>query len=230
MTAQPVILGSTDPRANLEYEERQFNELRNDPAPRCLFYFCTPSVIIGRGNKPEEWADAAAAEADGIPVIRRFSGGGAVYLNEDVLNYSFTLPREFLGGDAVADYAGSGGDTHRGSPTYYIAVFRGLVIRSLSGLGGEWSATGTSDISLNGRKISGNAQRISAGLVLHHGTLMLRCPLAEINRYLPIPPNRPGVPHSGFVTGLAEEGLSTDVAELTGLIQHGFAELVELVD
>ena len=194
-------LGGRDPVANLAYEECLFERLRSDPAPAILFYVNSPCVILGRSNEPEQWAHSAAAASDGVPVLRRFSGGGAVYQDERVLNYSFILPKSLIGARGVHP-----------SPHTYIDVFRGIVISALSRISLGFTPGGVSDIMLHGRKISGNAQRISSTLVLHHGTLLMECPLAEIERYLPVPPNRPGVPHRGFVTGLTEEGLEISLS------------------
>jgi lipoate---protein ligase len=203
-------LGGYDPAANLAYEERLFERLRACPAPAVLCYINGPCVVLGRGNEPEQWANLAAAAADGVPVLRRFSGGGAVYQDERVLNFSFILPKFLLGERGVS-----------GGPQTYIDMFRQLVIAALAETGGAFSPGGISDVLLNGRKVSGNAQRISKELVLHHGTLLLKCPLAEIERYLPIPPNRPGVAHATFITGLAEEGLPVTPAEVMHkLVSH----------
>ena len=107
----------------------------------------------------------------------------------------------------------------------YIAFFRSLIICALPPLG-EFAATGLSDISYRGCKVSGNAQRIASSVVLHHGTLMLRCPLERIERYLPVPPNRPGVPHRGFVGGLTELGLDVGMEELRELIATEFRRTI----
>jgi lipoate-protein ligase A len=142
-----------------------------------------------------------------VPLLRRFSGGGAVYHDLDNLNYSFIVPKARLASLLPSPPTSSG-------PTQYIDFFRGIVIRALERGGGGYAPAGVSDITLHGRKISGNAQRIAANLVLHHGTLLLRCPLAAIERYLPVPPNRPGIEHRGFVTGLHEEGREHSMDEL----------------
>jgi lipoate-protein ligase A len=194
-----TVRESTDPQANLAFEEALFNRLRSAPEPACLFYVNDPCIVLGRGNVAQQWVHLAAAAADAVPVLRRFSGGGAVYLDHGVLNFSFCMPKTMLAGPAQPTAIAAG-------PQRYIDFFRGVVIRALSRGGAGYSATGVSDISLGGRKISGNAQRIAANLVLHHGTLLLHCPLAEIERFLRVPPNRAGVPHRGFVTGLREEG------------------------
>ena len=68
-----------DPRANLAFEEELFASLRADPAPYCMFYHCDACIVLGRSNDAADWVHLGAARADGIPVLRRISGGGAVY-------------------------------------------------------------------------------------------------------------------------------------------------------
>ncbi|MCB1218685.1 hypothetical protein KDL44_14975, partial [bacterium] len=147
-----------------------------------------------------------------------------VYHDTDNLNYSFIVPRARL--NALCGLAGEGAL----STSAYIDFFRGLVISALAAHGGRWTATGTSDISLNGRKVSGNAQRIARRAVLHHGTLMLRCPLAAIERYLPVPPDRPGVAHADFITGLSEEGYPADMQQLQAWLAAEFGRRLQSPD
>jgi lipoate---protein ligase len=198
---------ATEPQANLDYEERLFNNLRAKPEPACLFYVNSRCIVLGRGNAAEQWVRLDAALADGVPLLRRFSGGGAVYHDWRVLNFSFIMPKSILDGAEPSSTMVPG-------PIRYIDYFRRIVIRALSRSGDGFSATGVSDVSLNGRKISGNAQRIASNLVLHHGTLLMQCPLAEIERYLQLPPNRPGIAHRDFVTGLLEEGRALQEEQL----------------
>jgi lipoate-protein ligase A len=200
-----------DPAANLAYEEALFLDARAWPRPLLLFYVNDPCVVLGRANPEGEWVNRAACEADGVPVLRRFSGGGTVFHDRDNLNYSFILPRDSL--DAAVGQPG----VHA-----YIAIFRRLVIGALSRVSAGFSETGLSDISLRGYKVSGNAQRIASNIVLHHGTLMLRCPLEAIERYLPVPPNRPGIAHRGFVGGLHELGLQCSMAQVKDLVTEEF--------
>lgn len=194
--------------ANLDYEKQLLELCSQQQQAACLFYVNDPCIVLGRSNPEEQWVDAGSAGEDGIPVVRRISGGGTVYHDNDNLNYSFIIPRAQL--NELCGLAGEGAM----STSAYIDFFRGVVIRALQSHGGDWTATGTSDISLNGRKVSGNAQRIGRRAVLHHGTLMLRCPLAAIERYLPVPPDRPDVSHADFITGLREQGLGHSMDEL----------------
>jgi lipoate-protein ligase A len=204
-----IDLPGHDPQANLAFEEELFGRLRAAPAPTLLFYVNDPCVVLGRANRASEWVDAAALEADGVPLLRRFSGGGAVYHDRHNLNFSFLLPKSLLADLLPGPPSGHG-------PARYIEFFRSIVIRALERGGGGYAPAGVSDITLHGRKVSGNAQRIASSLVLHHGTLLLRCPLAAIERYLPVPPNRPGVAHRGFITGLEEEGRRHGMDEVKG--------------
>lgn len=193
-----IHLPGHEPCANLVIEEQLFAEVRSKPTPACLFYVNEPCIVLGRSNVPEDWVNLEAAWADGLPILRRFSGGGAVYHDLSNLNFSLLMPKTLLDGPGAAS-TGSG-------LSRYVDLLRGVVLRALSrGMAG-FEARGVSDIVLNGRKVSGSAQRIAASAVLHHGTVMLKCPHEAIERYLKVPPNRPGVPHRGFVTGLAEEG------------------------
>lgn len=208
-------LSGTEPENNLAFEQAQFERSRDGFVACCLFYRNNPCIIMGRNNKPEDWVDTAIAEVEGIPVLRRISGGGAVYHDLDTLNYSFIAPK------AVVDGLVALGPLSL-STSKYIDFFRKLVIRALSPLGADLAPARTSDINLNGRKISGNAQRIASRVILHHGTLLTRCPLGAYEKYLPVPPDRPGVAHREFVTGLHEEGLEANLGLLKAWLAAEF--------
>ena len=97
-----------------------------------------------------------------------------------------------------------------------------IVIDSLRPAGIELASTRKSDLSLNGRKVSGNAARLTSGEVLFHGTLLLQVDYEAMERFLPIPPDRKsGEPHRDFVTSLALEGCSLGAEELAALITRG---------
>lgn len=192
-----------------------FGHLRNETKAACLFYQNNPCIVMGRNNKPADWVNLAAAKADCIPVLRRFSGGGTVYHDLGILNYSFIVPKKTL------DLSCKVLEPRPGS-TKYIDFFLGIISRALSRSGEGFSLSRTSDVSLAGKKISGNAQRIAGGIVLHHGTVMLKCPLSAIERYLLIPPDRPGIGHRGFVTGLNESGRPCSPREVKGWLAREF--------
>ncbi len=155
--------GITDPRINLALEEyilRNF-EARN----YLLFYINEPSIIIGRNQNTLEEINHDYVESRGIHVVRRVSGGGAVYHDLGNLNFSF-----------ITDY-------DRKSLNNF-AKFTGPVIKVLQDMGVDAELSGRNDIVANGKKISGNAQYASVKRMLSHGTLLFDTDLSEVVKAL----------------------------------------------
>lgn len=139
--------GSTDPSYNLAFEEYV---LHNRTEGNILILWQNEnSVIIGRNQNTAQEIDAAFVAAHGIKVVRRNTGGGAVYHDLGNLNYSFIT-------DDSADRKG----------------FVEPVVKALQSLGLDACASGRNDILVNGLKVSGTAQQITKGRILHHGTLL----------------------------------------------------------
>lgn len=153
----------TDPRINLAIEEHLLRNLQI-AEPILLFYINEPSVIIGRNQNTIEEIDTGYVKERGIHVVRRISGGGAVYHDLGNLNFSFiTRGRE---------------DLHN------FARFTDPVIRILGDLGLEAELRGKSDIFAAGKKISGNAQYATSGRMFSHGTLLFDTDIKEMLRAL----------------------------------------------
>ena len=136
---------TTDPRLNLAIEEHL---LRNVQVvePLLLFYINAPSVIIGRNQNTIEEIDPDFVRENQIHVVRRLSGGGAVYHDLGNLNFSFI--------------------THGKEDLHNFGKFTQPVIDVLQGLGVSAELKGKSDIFVDGKKISGNAQYASHGRML----------------------------------------------------------------
>ena len=143
--------GMTDPRVNLALEEHLLRNVRVDE-PILLFYINEPAVILGRNQNTLAEIDPDYVAEKGIHVVRRLSGGGAVFHDLGNLNFSFI----------------TNGDEH----LHDFARFTEPVVAVLRGLGVEAALQGKSDIFANGRKISGNAQYLSRGRMFSHGTLL----------------------------------------------------------
>lgn len=200
-------LPGDDPEEHLRVEEGFFAHVHD--IPFLLFYRHRPCVIMGRNNRVEQWVNEEAVRAAGVPLLRRISGGGTVYHDLDTLNYSFILPRSRY-------------ESLRTPGEHVMEVFRRIIIQSLAPAGLELEPTRRSDLSLNGRKVSGNAARITSGEVLFHGTLLMRVDYAALERFLPIPPDREGgESHRAFVTSLEQEGFRLGAEELAALITAG---------
>jgi lipoate-protein ligase A len=149
-----------------------------------------PAVVLGSACRLAEAVDVAACEADGVPILRRSSGGGTVLLGAGCLLFSLVLryDRDPALGEVRSSYA----------------FILGRVARAL-GLAGVAPA-GTSDLALAGRKISGNAQQRKRHCLLHHGTLLYAFDLFRVSRYLRPPPRQPeyraGRGHADFLMNL----------------------------
>ena len=143
--------GSTDPAFNLAFEEFVLENRRE--GDWLMLWQNANSVIVGLNQNAAEEVDPAYVRAHGIRVVRRMTGGGAVYHDLGNLNYSFIT-------DAL--------DT--ASPS--MEALARPVCRALSALGVAAELSGRNDICVEGRKVSGTAQRLSHGRVLHHGTLL----------------------------------------------------------
>jgi lipoate-protein ligase A len=153
----------TDPRLNLAIEEHLLRNVQTAD-PILLFYINEPAVIIGRNQNTLEEIDPDFVKANGIHVVRRLSGGGAVYHDLGNLNFSFiTNGREEL---------------------HNFARFTEPVVQALRQLGVAAELRGKSDIFANGKKISGNAQYATSGRMFSHGTLLFDSNLENLLKAL----------------------------------------------
>ncbi|HEV2291938.1 MAG TPA: lipoate--protein ligase [Gemmatimonadales bacterium] len=156
--------GNTDARSNLALEEYVLRH-RMGEEDLLLFYVNAPAIIIGRNqNTIEEIAEETVAARD-IRVVRRISGGGAVYHDLGNLNFSF-MTRDVSG--RFNRYE----------------TFNRPVVDVLQALGVPAEIGGRNDILAGGRKISGNAQFAGGDRMLSHGTLLLDSDLDAVSAAL----------------------------------------------
>lgn len=144
--------GIHDPQINLAIEEYALKNLDINET-YLLFYINAPSIIIGKNQNTIEEINTQYVEDNGIKVVRRLSGGGAVYHDLGNLNFSFITKDD---GESFHNYK----------------KFTEPVIEALHKLGVNAQLSGRNDIEVEGRKISGNAQFSTRGRMFSHGTLM----------------------------------------------------------
>lgn len=145
--------------------------------PILLFYINEPSIIIGRNQNTIEEVNQAYVEEKGITVVRRMSGGGAVY--HDLGNFSFCF---------IKDDDGSFRD---------FASFTKPVIEALHKMGATSAELqGRNDLLIDGRKFSGNAMYAKNGRMTAHGTIMFKSDLEEVTRALK--PNKAKIESKGI--------------------------------
>ncbi|MBD2868882.1 lipoate--protein ligase [Paenibacillus arenilitoris] len=143
---------NTDPALNLALEEYILRSLP-DSDDYLLFYVNEPSIIIGKNQNTVEEINAEYVEKNGIHVVRRLSGGGAVYHDLGNLNFSFIMKDD-------------------GRSFHNFKKFTEPVVRALRKLGVDAEMTGRNDLQVGERKISGNAQFSAKGKMFSHGTLL----------------------------------------------------------
>ncbi|MCP1449951.1 lipoate--protein ligase [Priestia megaterium] len=141
-----------DPRINLAIEEYALKHLDINET-YLLFYINEPSIIIGKNQNTIEEINTKYVEDQQIHVVRRLSGGGAVYHDKGNLNFSFITKDD-------------------GNSFHNFKKFTEPVVEALKKLGVNAELSGRNDLMAEGRKISGNAQFSTKGRMFSHGTLL----------------------------------------------------------
>ena len=161
---------SHDPAYNLAFEEYCLQEL-TQYNKILLLWQNAKAVIIGRYQNWQNEVDEEAVRRLGVKVIRRSTGGGAVYHDLGNLNYSFITPAPDLA-------------------TLNLATVAAPLLSALQKMGIQATAQGRNDIVLDGRKISGTAQSLRRNRLLHHGTLLFDSDLTMLDTVLRADPTK----------------------------------------
>lgn len=176
-----------------------------------------PAVIIGKNQDARAEVDFAFAEAHGIKVVRRLTGGGAVFHDTGNINYTFVVPH----GEAL-DFS----------------AFTRPITEALAELGIRAERSGRNDLvtSEDGRKFSGTAQCIYhrkkadgsfQKVLMHHGTLLFSADLSSMNGALT--PDREKIASKGIRSVKSRVvNLSTLLpAEHAGMTAEAFKRYLE---
>lgn len=221
-----IDTGPLDGPANMALDEALltcFDKNRSRPILR-LYGWNPPALSVGR------YQDAASAlkldlcAAEGVPVVRRMTGGGIIYHAQE-LTYSIVCAPEHAGCNGVKD-------GFRKLCGFLLGTYSRLGLDAcfatdLNPTGerlGERTALCFAgkeefDVLVQGRKIGGNAQRRLSGALLQHGSIPLESRVQRALRYL-----RQPAPGAATSVSLAELGLFPDPARLKQLLVESFQE------
>lgn len=159
------ISQSADGWQNLAMDEWFLDHL--NPEDLILYFYINENaVIIGRNQNPWKECNLSAMEADHVQLVRRITGGGAVYHDCGNLNFSFIAGEKRY-------------DTDK--------QFR-LILQAVSSFGIPCEFSGRNDLLVDGKKFSGNAFCSRGKIRQHHGTLLLNADLGRLQNYLQVDP------------------------------------------
>lgn len=182
-------LYTTDPAWNLAAEQYVFDAL-----PRDRTYFMLwqndNAIIIGKHQNTAAEINQRFVRENGVRVVRRLSGGGAVYHDMGNLNFTF-----------IAD----AGDME----AINFQLFCQPVVAALAALGVHAEINGRNDMTIGGQKFSGNSQYLKEGRVMHHGTIMFDSDLDRVAQALHVEQEK-----------IAAKGVASVRSRVTTVRQH----------
>jgi lipoate-protein ligase A len=183
------------PAENLACDEALLEQAEAGCGPSVLRCWQSPAhfVVLGYSNKLGEEVNVEACRAQGVPILRRCSGGGTVLQGPGCLNYSVILKI-----DAAPELHSVTGANR------FVMERNRRTLASL--IGRTVTIEGHTDLAMDGLKFSGNAQRRKRDWLLFHGTFLLNFDVDRIEKLLLPPPRQPdyrrGRSHSKFITQL----------------------------
>jgi lipoate-protein ligase A len=160
-----IISNQTNPYLNIAVE----NYLLSQPSDGDIIMYLWQNrrtVVIGQNQNPYSECNVAQLEADGGFLMRRRTGGGAVFHDLGNLNFSFVVPYEMY--DTTRQFA--------------------VLQRAVESYGLDTEISGRNDVLCQGRKFSGNAFAKGRQQRLHHGTILIRTDVEQLQRYLKVKP------------------------------------------
>lgn len=180
---------SHDPCFNLAFEEYAFSHF-DSSQDYFMLWQNDNAIIVGKYQNTYREVNIPYVEQNGIKVVRRLSGGGAVYHDLGNLNFTFIV-------------------NAKNHESFDFKFLIRPLIDVLKNLGITAEFNGRNDITIKGRKVSGNSQFISDGRLLHHGTLMLTSNLKAVENALNVSPQK-----------MESKGIKSVRSRVTTINQH----------
>ncbi len=183
---------NTDPALNMALEEYLMTapKFAAMEEPLVMLYFSAPSILVGRHQNTFEEVNLDYVEAHHLPVVRRRSGGGAIYEDLGTLIFAFITP-------------------YRRDNVRNFRRFTAPVVATLQALGLPAELSGRNDILIEGRKVSGSAQYTDGKRMVTHGTLLFDTDLEALTQALRVKTDK-----------IASKGLKSIRSRVTNIREH----------
>ena len=182
-----LVNNSNDPKYNLALEEYVLKELMGE------YFFLwqnSPTIVIGKHQNTHAEINAEYIEENNINVVRRMSGGGAVYHDLGNVNFSFIQDKNDIS-------------------EFDFGFFTEPIVAVLKSMGVIAEFNSRNDLAIDGKKFSGNAQYIYKKRILHHGTLLFDSELAELSKSLKVSKDK-----------IESKGLKSVRSRVTNIKEH----------
>lgn len=184
-----IVNTSNDPAYNVALEAYAFQKL-TDIDEIFILWINEPAIIIGRHQNAIQEINKEFIDKNGIHVVRRLSGGGAVYHDLNNLNYTIIS-----------------NNTQEGA--FDFQTFSKPVIDTLAKLGVKAEFTGRNDLEINGQKFAGNAQAYYKGRMMHHGCLLFDVDMSVLGQALKVSKDK-----------IESKGIKSVRARVTNIVDH----------
>jgi lipoate-protein ligase A len=198
------------PEENLALDEALLDEADEAGRPTEVLRLWEPTqpiVVVGRSSRVSAEVDCERCRQMGITILRRCSGGATVLTGPGCLMYALVLSYERRPALRMISEA------HR----FVLESMSSMLASIVSGV----QPRGTSDLTVSGRKFSGNSMRAKRTHLLYHGTLLYDLPLGLIAKCLRMPPRQPDYrqerSHDDFLTNLP-----TSAGKLRSTLKEGW--------
>ncbi|MCT4597027.1 MAG: lipoate--protein ligase [Vallitalea sp.] len=183
--AKVIISTEVDPWKNLSIEEYLVKNLDEN---QCILYLWKndKTVVIGKNQNPWRECNLSLLEEENVKLARRITGGGAVYHGLGNINFSFVMWRQY----------------------YNLERQLKVILNMCHKLGINGELTGRNDLTVDGKKFSGNAFYHGSKVSLHHGTLLINENMSNLAKYLKVSKEK-----------IASKGVSSVKSRVTNLIE-----------
>lgn len=161
-----IVNNSHNPAYNVALEAYAFRELLAEDE-LFILWINEPTIVIGKHQNAIEEINKTYTDEHGIHVVRRLSGGGAVYHDLNNLNYTIISNKSQEG-------------------AFDFKTFSQPVIETLADLGVTATFTGRNDLEIDGKKFCGNAQAYYKGRMMHHGCLLFDVDMTVLGNALQV--------------------------------------------